>query len=566
MDKNIQLPNLGADETVLTRVVYKGLARIFSMLVILIGVLVLIGWQFDITILKSIFPGIVNMNPLTATSFILLGASLVLFLREKPGEWTIAFMRAVAVFVILVGAIRFLGIIWGIDLRHDQILFHDKIVAMTTFGQNRIAPNTALNFMLIGTALFLLTKHAYYRALQICCFTTTMIALFAILGYAYAVKNLYGFLAYTPMALNTAITFFLTATAINFSVSDKGYMHVLSAPTVGGYVARRLIPIIIFIPSIIGWLRLWGQHKGYYTTEYGTALFIICSVAIFVSIVYWIAVIMDKVDQKRKDAEKRLQAYAMSLEQLDRLKDEFVSMASHELRTPMTAIKGLVSMIFEGDYGKMPENLKSPLTDVSTSTDRMINLVNDLLDLARIEAGRVKFVLGDARIDTLVTHPVSFLQPLTKQKGIVLKSKDIPHVLVQADPDKVQQILNNILGNAIKFTDAGSIIVSGKQKNELVQLYITDTGVGITKEDQAKLFGKFQQVSSQKAGRPAGTGLGLYISRELARKMGGDLWIEKSETGVGTTFGYSIPLAKSNKAATIKEDVEKEARAHPDQK
>lgn len=255
-------------------------------------------------------------------------------------------------------------------------------------------------------------------------------------------------------------------------------------------------------------------------------------------------------------------------QEIEKLKDEFVSIASHELRTPMTAIKGLVSMMLDGDYGEVSGNLKEPLTDITTSTNRLINLVNDLLNVSRIEAGRVKFKLANIELSVSVHQVISILQPLTKQKGITLAVGQIPSITVQADADKVTQILNNIVGNAIKFSDSGSIMVSArvKEEKEMVYIFITDTGIGISQEGQGKLFGRFEQIHSQTNGRPPGTGLGLYISRELARKMGGDLWIERSEVGKGTTFGYSLPLANSKKADTIKREIEREAQVHPDQK
>ncbi len=252
--------------------------------------------------------------------------------------------------------------------------------------------------------------------------------------------------------------------------------------------------------------------------------------------------------------------------ELAHLKDEFVSIASHELRTPMTAIKGLISMIFEGDYGPLNDNLKEPLTDVAHSTERLINLVNDMLNVSRIEAGRVKINLSNFQVKSAIDEIVNVLQPIAKDKNIYLKAENIDSFSVQSDNDKLRQILNNIIGNSLKFTDKGGITVTEKQSNDLLNIYVTDTGMGISKEDQNKLFGKFQQISTQQAGRPVGTGLGLYVSRELARKMGGDMWIERSEMGKGSVFAFSIPIAGSEKAKKSKEQISKEAVANPDQK
>lgn len=228
--------------------------------------------------------------------------------------------------------------------------------------------------------------------------------------------------------------------------------------------------------------------------------------------------------------------------ELEKLKDEFVSLASHELRTPMTAVKGLISMILEGDYGAVNEMLKDPLSDIAKSTDRLIELVNDMLDISRIEAGRIKFTISSVSIPELVTEVVGMLKPIADQKNIKLEIKGFNALKVWADENKAKQILINLISNAIKFTDSGSVIVSYEVRGRFVCISITDSGIGICKENQSKLFGKFTQLGSTQTGRPQGTGLGLYISREFARKMGGELWIEHSEIGKGSTFTFALPL------------------------
>lgn len=252
--------------------------------------------------------------------------------------------------------------------------------------------------------------------------------------------------------------------------------------------------------------------------------------------------------------------------EINRLKDEFVTVASHELRTPMTAVKGFISMILEGDYGEVNEKLKQPLTDVAASTERLIQLVNDMLNVSRIEAGRLKFNLSEFQINTPIEQMVASLQPIAKDRKITLRAPSIPKSMVQADIEKVTQILNNLVGNALKFIDTGSITISGKEVKDLVIIEVTDTGLGISEPDQKRLFGKFQQISSAQLGKPAGTGLGLYISKQLAQKMGGDLTLVQSEVGKGSTFSFSVPKASSPLAKKTKDFIVKEGEATPDQK
>src|SRR3989338_3571483 len=262
-----------------------------------------------------------------------------------------------------------------------------------------------------------------------------------------------------------------------------------------------------------------------------------------------------EIEQKLIGEKTKLKTANKKLESLDKLKDEFLSIASHELRTPLTAINGLVSMILGGEYGEVNANLREPLGDVNASSERLIHLVNYLLSLSRIQAGKMMYTFSEFSIADAVNQAVHLLLPLSEQKGLRLTIAKLEPVIIQGDSDKVKEVLNNLIGNSLKFTDKGSITISTKSEPDKINVYITDTGIGITKDDQNKLFGMFEQLESGKD-KSASTGLGLHISREMVRKMGGELWIEKSETGIGSTFAFSLPVAKSKLAHEIKKAVD----------
>lgn len=252
--------------------------------------------------------------------------------------------------------------------------------------------------------------------------------------------------------------------------------------------------------------------------------------------------------------------------QLEHMKDEFLSTASHELRTPMGAIRANISMILSGDYGPVNKGLVEPLTDMKASTVRLVTLVNDLLNVARIEAGRMKFTLTDSNITDILQSTISSLAPLGKEKGVIITFTPGSSALVRADTDKIKQVLTNLVGNSLKFTSKGFIRVTAKAQKEVVEVTVQDTGIGIAPEDQKKLFGRFRQIASAQDGKPAGTGLGLYISREMLRKMGGDLWIEHSIPGEGSTFIFTIPRSDTSRAKKAAHLLEREAKEHSDQK
>jgi PAS domain S-box-containing protein len=252
--------------------------------------------------------------------------------------------------------------------------------------------------------------------------------------------------------------------------------------------------------------------------------------------------------------------------QLERMKDEFLSVASHELRTPMGAIRANIAMLLDGDYGPVSKELVEPLTDMKASTVRLVDLVNDLLDVARIEAGRTRFALSEFKLQDVMKSTVASLAPLGLEKGVPITLRAEGDFPVQADPDKVKQAATNLIGNALKFTEKGSVQVTLSAGNGVVEVAVADTGVGISGEDQKKLFTRFNQITTTQDGKPAGTGLGLYISRELTRKMGGELWIKSSEPGKGSVFVFSLPQPGTPAAKHAKQTIDQGAELHPNQK
>jgi len=235
---------------------------------------------------------------------------------------------------------------------------------------------------------------------------------------------------------------------------------------------------------------------------------------------------------------------------LKQQRDDFFSIASHELRTPLTVISGNLDIILQG-YGKskLSKDDKELIEDSVASSDRLINMINDFLNVSRLDQGRLKYKLVKKDVNPLVKSVVSGLEALASDKNLTLQYKlpKLPSIL-DVDESLLRQIVINLIGNAIKFTRSGDISVNVKTVKGQFNLRVKDTGVGIKKSDQSILFQRFQQVSGTALSRQAnGTGLGLYVSREFARVMGGDLVLEKSEFEKGSTFLLSLPLAKTAK-------------------
>jgi signal transduction histidine kinase len=249
---------------------------------------------------------------------------------------------------------------------------------------------------------------------------------------------------------------------------------------------------------------------------------------------------LEKTSEKLKDANVKLR-------EVDKLKDEFLSLASHELRTPMTAIKSYLWMVLQGEGGKITEKQASYLNKAYNSTSHLIVLVNDMLDVSRIESGRVTLNLSPTKLDQLVDDAVAEITPRATELEIEIVVIPFPSLLpsVLGDFDKIKEVLINLIGNSLKFTPKkGKITIGMEQNDGMVETSVTDTGVGIKKEDIPKLFQKFSMVggSEEKALNSQGTGLGLYICKSIIEFHGGKIWAASDGIGKGATFTFSLKV------------------------
>jgi putative ABC transport system substrate-binding protein len=251
------------------------------------------------------------------------------------------------------------------------------------------------------------------------------------------------------------------------------------------------------------------------------------------------------LEKKVEDRTHELALANERLKALDRSKSEFVSNVSHELRTPLTAIKGAVDLMLREVAGPLTEKQIHYLTRVRSNTQHLASLINDLLDLAKIESGRIEVKSSRVSLGGLVYEVVESLRPVAAEKVIELEATIFePSILVWADRDKINQVLTNLIGNAIKFTPAeGRVTVSAsKNGNENVQVSIADTGPGIPPDEKQKIFDKFYQLAQVGEAKPKGTGLGLAICKALVELHGGTIWVESVMNG-GSRFSFTLPAS-----------------------
>lgn len=272
------------------------------------------------------------------------------------------------------------------------------------------------------------------------------------------------------------------------------------------------------------------------------ALVVIFGVALIHSVRREIA-----VREKNEELVKDLARVNVRLRELDRQKSEFVSIASHQLRSPLTAIRGYASLILEGSFGKLPVKAQEAIERIHESSGFMALSIEDFLNVSRIEQGRMKYEFADTNIREMASKIADELRGTALKKGLVLlfRSQCEGTTVANIDPGKMRQIIYNLVDNATKYTQKGSItiFVSDDLKARKIRIAISDTGVGMSQETLDKIFDKFVRAKNANAVNVTGTGLGLYVAKQMIESMQGRIIPESEGEGKGSTFTIEVPMA-----------------------
>jgi PAS domain S-box-containing protein len=296
--------------------------------------------------------------------------------------------------------------------------------------------------------------------------------------------------------------------------------------------AEAAIPLRIG-SRIIGAIDIQAKTTGAFTED---------DIAVLQTLADQVAVAIDNARSFELSQEA-----VMEMREIDRLKSQFLANMSHELRTPLNSIIGFSRVIIKGIDGPVTELQQQDLTAIYNSGQHLLGLINDILDLSKIEAGKMELAFDEVNITDITSSVLSTMSGLIKDKPIQIKriiQPDLP--TVRADAIRVRQVMINLLSNAAKFTDEGNIVVEvglypGPAGRNEVRVSVTDTGPGISKQDQEKLFQPFSQVDDSPTRKTGGTGLGLSICQHIVNMHGGKIWVD-SDTGRGSTFNFTLPL------------------------
>ncbi|TGM89979.1 sensor histidine kinase [Leptospira licerasiae] len=285
----------------------------------LIGSLVLIGWLLDIEILKRPRENMVAMNPMSAVSFVFIGFALYLILNRPDSKTSRNCIRLIALLVFFVGLSKLYSIVSGFDLGMDKVLFSDKIAKDIIKGvPNRMAPNTAFDFVILSSAVFLTSfrKEVLSSISNYLCILVLLIGLFSVIGYVYQVQEFYGILSYIPMAIHTAISFILFSFALLLINGNSGFMKVFTSKSSGGILARVLIPFLIIVPVLFGYLRIYLNKLNPVSLELGVGFLMTGIILTFFVLVWFVATQLERSDMARANAEQKLSELNHELEKL----------------------------------------------------------------------------------------------------------------------------------------------------------------------------------------------------------------------------------------------------------
>jgi len=503
--------------------------RIFSALgagfIFITSILDLVGWQYRTENLKRVLTGFVAMNPLTAVCLMIAAVAIMLLHTDPASTSHRRLARLFGAAIAIVGALVLARYIFNLPLSPDRWLYHARLDAIGDMSNN-MAPNTAICMLFGGVALILVDNknklRRYYA--QILALIVSSMAFLALIGYAYDARSLTAIGGYIPMAINSAFCLLFLGLSILALRSKQGLMFLFGTDLAAGTLVRRLLLAVVTIPPTLGWLSLLTQRHDKIDVDTGTALYVVSSIFAF-GILIWISGgALYKKEQEVAEA-----------------KDEFLGLATHQLQTPITGVKMNLAMLRDNMAGgKLNTEQKELVRDAYEGNERERRIVNDLLNVARADSGRMVLEKSVVDLGQLVSDVIEEQRPTIDSRKQHLKIIVTP-IKALIDSNRLRMAIENLVSNASKYTqDKGKIeIETGETKHE-VFIKVSDSGVGVAADDMPKLFTKFGRVDNALSKERDGTGLGLYLVKQIVELHGGEVKVA-SKPGKGTEFTLLLP-------------------------
>ena len=542
-----------------------------AALALAVGVSVLAAWHWDIEWLQTVLRGGAPMRPYAALGVVLLGFSLLLQckaaaprLREaawlQRSRWLIAKLTAAVVMVL--GLVTLSQHVFGWDLGIDRWLFEEKLRRFPFANPHRLPPGAALCLALVGAALLGLDVQTAKgrRPAQTLLFGALLVSYLVIIGYLFQGSWLFPAAVNNGMAFHAAVAFVLLSIGALCARPQHSVIALLSGDSPGGVMARRLLPLIVVVPIVLGWLEYLAEEHGLLGNASGTAALATMITVVFALLAWATTGRLDRAEAERKRAEEALRAakeqlarHAQNLEvavaertqelqQTIRDLETFSYSMSHDLRAPLRAVQGFTEMIgmdFGEALGNGGRDYLGRITAAIRRMDRMIHDVLICTKLSRQNEVKLHTLDVEAFIRQLVAERPAWQPP---QSEIRIESPLLP---VRAAESFLGQCVTNLVENALKFIAPGQtphLRIRSEAHGDSVRLWFEDHGIGIPKESHGQLFKMFSRLHPQ--ANYEGTGIGLYIVRVAAGRMGGRVGAE-SEAAGGSRFWLELPRGET---------------------
>jgi signal transduction histidine kinase/CheY-like chemotaxis protein len=530
---------------------YDSLVRAIAWLAFGLGVLILLGWLFDVTLLKSGWPGQRATQPLTAVCFCLCALSLGLSMTSRGLYRALALVSAilVLVFVALTLWQNALDTDWGFD----QLLFRDAILHEQP-GQylrpGRPAGGTLIALAMLGLCLLLIPARSHAAA-RIYVFLATVGALFAatvLLAYAFGLHSLYAMGLYVQVGVNSGIELAILSAGVLFRRADLGWMSLLTGDSVGAVSTRHLlrwtVPLLVVLAGIVQ----LGTAADLYGAGFEVTLVTLVGVGLLLAGLLSHAERLNALERVRRDTVTQLRAAQAGLAQADRSKDEFLAILAHELRNPLAPIRNGIEIVRQ--MAESDPTLCRTADMMTRQMNHLVRLVDDLLDISRITRGTLELRRERVSLREVVERAVESCRALIDTNGHELVvTFDPENFVVDGDSQRLAQVVANVLSNSAKYTDRGGrISVAVEREGGQAAITVTDTGIGIPREALERVFEMFSQVHASRARSDGGLGIGLALVRSLVHMHGGTVTADSRGPGTGSTFTVRLPIAQSAQA------------------
>ncbi len=524
----------------------KGYSEFVSILIALIGILILIGWTFNIQILLTPGSGFSTIKSNTGLAFLLIGLSLWFVQTKRINMHNQRVAQILAFIVLMIGILTLMEYIFNLNFGIDQILFKETIGALNTSAPNRMALTTTINFILAGISILLwnIKTPRVYRPTQILAIIGGFISLIGFLAYIYNVSLLYHIPQFTAISIYATFTFILLFTAILFSHPDTGIMSIINTNQISGVLSRRLLPLIIIIPIILGLILNYGANIGLYTEQLGDILFLF-SIIIFLSLIVWITTLsIKKIDDDRKSLEieyhtsleEKVRDRTKELEQSNKDLQQFAYVAAHDLREPLRMISSFLQLLERKYDDKLDNEANEFIEFAVTGAQRLDFMINDLLEYSRVVNKKREF--SNVSINNVLEQTILNLKSSIDFNNAEITYNQLPTIV--GDDQLMILLFQNLISNSIKYRgeEIPKINISAVKEFNQYLFTVKDNGIGMSTEHLGRIFTIFQQLHNKD--EYEGTGIGLAIVQKIVHQHGGGIWVD-SELGKGSTFYFTIP-------------------------